>query len=371
MGTLLVFLIVFLLMGWLIWRMLRFTRDTVGTNSPLKVQRIYQTTFRSFFVRIDSLFVAIFLVVGVVMINAVLFATFSGTGPVIARTMLLIVSLVILGLAAVILAVDFNHWPYARGVVITTFPEEHELEIQLPDVTLRLREGDIRKISLYHNNGKLQLGFAQFQLNNGDTFLLPFNTEGLGVIQEYFKGIPVEEHLRHVPLIRTSFKESRLMDEVLIVENRRYGWISSVFVFLLGVFFVVITYMMYIDAKWEDDMSTQAPVVCMKIKYAARGAGTVKYPDKIYAEYLGKTYHFDMGRKYYRSLLGVDTIAVYFDEASGRAFLPTSGQVKHYMGLYLLIGGVGLLLMGGSIWEVVKIVRKGNPKISKQVGQVM
>jgi uncharacterized membrane protein YesL len=371
MGTLLVFLIVFLPMGLLIWRMLRFTRDTVGTNSPLTVQRIYQTTFRSFFVRIDSLLVAVCLVMGLVMINAALFATFSGTGSVIARTMLLIVSLVILGLAAVILAVDFNHWPYARGVVITTFPEEHELEIQLPDATLRLSEGDIRKISLYRNNGKLQLGFAQFQLNDGDTFLLPFNTEGLGVIQEYFKGIPVEEHVRQIPLIRTGFKEGRLINENSIVENRRYGWISFVFIFLLGVCVVAMTYMMYMDAKWQDDMSMHAPVVCMKIKYGTTGAGTVKYPDKIYAEYLGKTYHFDMGRKYYRSLLGVDTIAVYFDEASGRAFLPTSGQVKHYTGLYLLVGGCGLLLMGGSIWEIVKIVRKGNPKISKQVGQVM
>jgi uncharacterized membrane protein YesL len=360
MGTLLVFLVVFFPMGWLLWRMLRFTRDTIGTNSPLKVQRIYQTTFRSFFVRMDYLFVAICLVMGVVMINAALFASFSGPDPVIGRALLFIISFLFLCLAAIILIIDLNHWPYARGVVITTFPDEHELDIQLPDATLRIREGDIRKISIYRNSAKLQLGFTQFHLNNGDSFLLSFRTEGLEVIQEYFKGIPVEEFVQYVPLIRRTLNVRNPEHEVLVNKNQRFGWLNFFIIFLLGVCFVVMTYMMYIDAKWQDDMSTHSPVVCMKIKYGIRGAGTVKYPDKVYAEYLGKTYHFEMGRKYYRSLLGVDTIAVYFDQASGRAFLPTSGQVKHYTGLYLLIAGVGLLFIGGSTWEFVKIVRKRN-----------
>jgi hypothetical protein len=359
MGTFLVFLVVFLPMGWLLWRMLRYTRDTIGTNSPLKVQRIYQTTFRSLFVRFDYLFVVICAFMGVVIINAALFSTFSGPDPMIGRTILFVMSFVFLCLAAVILVVDLNHWPYARGVVITTFPDEHELEVQLPDAILRIREGDIRKIRIYHNNAKLQLGFTQFHLNNGDSFLLSFRTEGLEVIQEYFKGIPVEEFVQHVPLIRRTLNVRNPEHEVLANENR-YGWLSYLIIFLLGVCFVVMTYMMYVDAKWQDDMSAHSPVVCMKIKYGTRGAGTVKYPDKVYAEYLGKTYHFDMGRKYYRSLLGVDTIAVYFDQASGRAFLPTSGQVKHYTGLYLLIAGVGLLLIGGSTWEFVKIARKRN-----------
>ncbi|WP_141110453.1 hypothetical protein [Dyadobacter psychrophilus] len=307
---------------------------------------------------------------GVVVIKAALFSTFSGPDPVIARTILLVMSFVFLCLAAVILVIDLNHWPYARGVVITTFPDEHELDIKLPDATLRIREGDIRKVSIYHNNAKLQQGFVQFHLNNGGSFLLSFRTEGLEVIQEYFKGIPVEDFVRHVPLIRRTSQVRNPEHEVPVNENR-YDWLANFIVFLLGVCFVVMTYMMYIDAKWQDDMSTHSPVVCMKIKYRTRGAGTVKYPDQVYAEYLSKTYHFDMGRKYYRSLLGVDTIAVYYDQASDRAFLPTSGQVKHYTGLYLLIGGVGLLLIGKSTWEFIKIVRKRNTKTSNHLSQIV
>ncbi|TLV00361.1 hypothetical protein [Dyadobacter luticola] len=364
MGTLLVFLVVFLPMGWLLWRMLRYTRDTIGTNSPLKVQRIYYTTFQSIFLRIDCLFALMCAFIGIIIINAALFSTFSGPDPLIGRTILFVISFVFLCIAAVILVVDLNHWPYARGVVITTFPDEHELDIQLPGRTLRIKEGDIHKISIYHNNGKLLLGFTQFHLKNGDSFLLSFRTEGLGVIQEYFKGIPVEEFVRHVPLIRNTLNVKNPEHEVLVSDNR-HGWVTYFIAFLLGIFFVAMTYMMYKDAKWQDDMSTHSPVVCMKITYRERGAGTVKYPDKVYGEYLGKTYHFDMGRKYFRKLSGVDTIAVYFDQATGRAFLPTSGQVKHYTGLYLLIGGVGLLFIGGSTWEIIKIVKKRNRKASK------
>lgn len=182
MGTFLVFLVVFLPMGWLLWRMLRFTRDTIGTNSPLKVQRIYQTTLRSFFVRFEYLFVVICAFMGIVLLNAALFSTFSGPDPVIGQTILFVMSFILLCLPAIILIIDLNHWRYARSVIITTLPDEHQLDLQLPNISIRIKEGDIQKINMYHNNAKLRLGFAQFHLNNGGSFPLSFKTEGFEVI---------------------------------------------------------------------------------------------------------------------------------------------------------------------------------------------
>ncbi|MPR33831.1 hypothetical protein [Salmonirosea aquatica] len=49
MGTLLIFLFIFGLFAWGIWRLLRLTRDTVGGNSPLKVRRVYQVSKRGYF----------------------------------------------------------------------------------------------------------------------------------------------------------------------------------------------------------------------------------------------------------------------------------------------------------------------------------
>ena len=147
------------------------------------------------------------------------------------------------------------------------------------------------------------------------------------------------------------------MNEDIIKEDNGYGWLGFAVPGVVGVLIVLITYMMYVDAKWKDELSTKAPVVCMKIQYGTRGAGTVKNPDEIYAEYNGKTYHFEMGRKYYRSLFGVDTIAVYYDAASDRAVLPTPGEVRHFAPLYIWIGSIGALLTVGSIWQLVKTIR--------------
>lgn len=364
MGTFVVFLIVFLPMGWLLWRMLRYTRDTIGTNSPLKVQRVYRTTFRSFFVRADYIFVIIGLLMFWVLMQAVLVSRFSPPYPELGRAMLAALALIMLGVPVVILAVDFNHWPYANGVTITTFPEEHQLELELPDAVLTLQEGDITHIDVYHNNGKVQLGFAVYHLASGAHFILPFNTEGRWVIEEYFKGIPVtwtNRFLFRIPARpeteRAAAEPASNAKQSILARSMHYEWAAPAATAVLGVCLLWITYMMYLDSRWKDEMSTRAPVVCMKILYGTRGAGTVKYPDKVHAEYNGKTYHFEMGRKTFRSLLGVDTVAAHYDAESDRAFLPGAGRVKHYLPLYLWIGGIALAITGGGIWQLFKLFR--------------
>jgi len=144
--------------------------------------------------------------------------------------------------------------------------------------------------------------------------------------------------------------------------NEKPGVWFFLLMFGIGSAFLLITYGMYRDSAWKDEMSTRSPTVCMKIAYGTRGAGTVKNPDNIYAEYQGKTYNFEMGRKYYRSLLGVDTIEVYYDKASDRAFLLGSGNVRHFTALYFFVGGIGLAIFIGSIWEFSKLIQASRAK---------
>lgn len=211
MDTLLVFLIVFVPMGWLLWRMLRHTRDTIGSNSPMKVQRIYRTRFLSFFARSDYLFVLMGVTMFAVGMSAVFFARFSEPYPDLGRAIMFLISWVSLGVPAIILVVDLNHWPYAKNVVITTFPHQHQLEIKLADAVLRLKQGDIAKIQTFHNNGKLQLGFAVFYLTSGEQFILSFKTEGFWVIQEYFNSVPVEYCDRFIPVVAKGQKNSLMV----------------------------------------------------------------------------------------------------------------------------------------------------------------
>lgn len=203
METLFIFALIFVPMGWLMWRMLRFTRDTIGTHSPLKVQRIYYTSLRSFFPFLDYVFVVTMLIFGAVILYAVIFARFSMSDPWLARISMLLVTPLPLGIASLVTIVDINHYTYVGHVTITTFPDWHEMEITVNGQVRRLKDGDIERIEIIHNNSKLQLGFAQYHLRDGDWFVLSLRTKGIWVIQEYFKNVPVEYTISAYPLIKS------------------------------------------------------------------------------------------------------------------------------------------------------------------------
>lgn len=112
-------------------------------------------------------------------------------------------SLFLLGAGLLMLAVKLNHWAYIKDITIETFPELHQLEIAFKDVVLRLSDGDIQKLVVYHNdNPKMPLGYAKCYLTNGDHFVIPGRTRGEWVIVEYFKNIPTESVVRRFPFIR-------------------------------------------------------------------------------------------------------------------------------------------------------------------------
>lgn len=203
METLFIFALIFVPVGWLMWRMLRFTRDTIGTHSPLKVQRIYHTSLRSFFPILDYLFVVTMLIFGAAVLYAVIFARFSMSNPWLARISMLLVIPLPFGLAILVTIVDISHFIYVGRVTISTFPDWHELEITFNGQIRRLRDGDLERIEIIHNNAKLQLGFARYYLRDGDWFILSLRTKGIWVIQEYFKTVPVEYSISTYPLIKS------------------------------------------------------------------------------------------------------------------------------------------------------------------------
>ncbi|WP_353722866.1 hypothetical protein [Dyadobacter sp. 676] len=205
METLIVFLIVFVPFGWFMWKVLRYTRDTIGRNSPMKVSRFYETSAWWYFVRMDNLFVFYALFVGVFLYKISLFGYFSYTVDyqTLIRFGMFVASVFFLAFGLLTLALKLNHWYYVKDITIETFPEKHELEIAFKDVVLRLQDGDIEKMVLYHNNNhKMPLGYAKCYLTNGDHFIIPNYTRGDWVIGEYFRKIPVEYVVQRFPFIR-------------------------------------------------------------------------------------------------------------------------------------------------------------------------
>ena len=88
-------------------------------------------------------------------------------------------------------------------------------------------------------------------------------------------------------------------------------------------------------------------------------------PDEIYAEYKGKIYKFEFGRRHFRSVMGVDSIAVSLDSMSGRAVLPTSGRIRKLTFSFVLIAGIGVLLIWISIMEGIKRARNPRETVKK------
>src|SRR5688500_18686886 len=123
METLVTFLIVFVPFGWFMWKVLLYTRDTIGSNSPMKVSRFYETTAWWYFVRMDNLFVFYALLFGVVLYKVSLVGYFAYTVDyqALIRFGILMASVFFFAAGLLIFALELNHWFYAKDITIETF----------------------------------------------------------------------------------------------------------------------------------------------------------------------------------------------------------------------------------------------------------
>jgi hypothetical protein len=108
-GTLLIFLFFFGLFAWGMWKLLRFTRDTVGENSPLK--SIAGISGLMYFLDFDEI-KAIFLgLIGVTLIGQLSATSFTTDVSHPRLTYLLIVLMPVMsfGWSALMIALLMNH----------------------------------------------------------------------------------------------------------------------------------------------------------------------------------------------------------------------------------------------------------------------
>jgi hypothetical protein len=190
MGTLLIFLFIFGLFGWSIWRLLHLTRDTVGENSPLKVQRVYQVSKRRCFLGFYGIMGFVSIVQGIAFLFVITRIPPSTDiiHPVFLYFLVFLIVAGLMGLGILSFALLLNHWPYAKGVSTTTNPSDHSLQITLRDRVLTLREGGIERIEAVVH--KARIGFYRiYYLTNGDRFLLAESVRW-DIIDEYFPKTP-------------------------------------------------------------------------------------------------------------------------------------------------------------------------------------
>lgn len=202
MNTFLIFVFVFGIFGWCIWKLLNFTKNTIGDNSPLKVVRVYQIPEWRYFLKFENLFIYYILVFGLFMMKASFSIHTSELNLTLTRLLVFCFGLFFLSVCTVHLSLDINHWKYVRNIIIETNPVDHELNLHFPDHTLILRDGDIEKVLITANEAKMRFGYMTYFLKNGGQFILSDKMPGIEVIHEYFKKIPIEYRKERFPYIK-------------------------------------------------------------------------------------------------------------------------------------------------------------------------
>ncbi|WP_285545409.1 hypothetical protein [Dyadobacter frigoris] len=112
----------------------------------------------------------------------------------------------------VYLYLDLNYWQYTKNVRIAYHPDEKTIEINFPEKSYLIKEGDIKNIETISSGGRVRFGYSIYSLMNGDSFILTDRMPGTWAIQEYFKKIPFQWTEKRFPVIKYgSFVESKLM----------------------------------------------------------------------------------------------------------------------------------------------------------------
>ena len=203
MDTFVIFSCVFGLFALCMWGLLLYTKNTVGSNSPLKVVRVYQIQDWQYFTKLDTLLscYAIYVSFFGLKVTATTEISPSENYPWLIYLILVLLPIILLGMGIFSLTLTWNHWKYTKGVVLTTNPELHELNLNFAGHQLILRDGDLEKIVVVSNASKLRFCYYTYYLTNGGHFSLSEKMPGIWVIQEYFKKVPVESRHDWYPYI--------------------------------------------------------------------------------------------------------------------------------------------------------------------------
>lgn len=202
MDTFLIFAFVFGISGWGIWRLLIYTRDTIGTNSPLKVVRVYQIAEWQYFLKIENLATYYLLGISLLLLQSAFSAVISEMSIALGHLIMFCFGIIPFALCVFYMILDINHWKSIRNVILETNPAEHALTLYFPDHSITIRDGDLEKVIVTSNEAKARFCYITYFLKNGQKFILSDKMPGIEVILEYFKKIPIEHRKEAFPYIK-------------------------------------------------------------------------------------------------------------------------------------------------------------------------
>jgi hypothetical protein len=207
-GTLLLFLLVFIPFGWFVWRMLRFTRDTVGDNSPLKVPRTYTVSCWQYFTSLHMFLSYILYVSCLTVVALPLVAKIPWDAAPLPLWVLFplvgLVGLLLIGFFLHNLLLDLNYWQHTRNKTLHFYPDRRTVTLETPERTYELRREDVLGLESYsnHRHSRNVYMYYRLKLANGEELIFTDRSAGFGFILEYFGQLPHQAHYQRFPIIK-------------------------------------------------------------------------------------------------------------------------------------------------------------------------
>lgn len=156
---------------WFIYRMIRYTDDTIGENSPLYRERTYEILWEHYFVTFYKIMLVVMFIMMLLLRKIILTETTRLHNPLI-----FLPALFFFGFAIYILFVfyvDWQYWTITRDVQLILNPSDPSIYIESPDQTATITPENVTRIESHlrkSDNPKEPLygyGYLLFYLTDG------------------------------------------------------------------------------------------------------------------------------------------------------------------------------------------------------------
>lgn len=350
MSVLLIFLIVFIPLGLYIWRMLVFTKNTVGENSPFERVRTFsgQSLKGIYF----DLMVTGYLSVISVFLIGVIFYAFQNTHQWIIPKPF--AYLLLSGFTFFIAYVIIVQWVIIRDYRkfgprydFTFYPEDRS--ILLHQHNRIIRHEDIQKIEMVTNDhSKLLRYYIRYILNDGFSFIVVDYHPAASLLREFLKTdkVPFSYQVTNLPLIQRN--RYRFLRQINTFLNRRFVPETIILSILLGLLF-------YISKDYSKETAFEKSLPAKEVEVVNGTIGSGKKGGKAYMIsflYEGRRYWKKVHRRDYFKALQTRKVSFLYSEQND-TFLVKGESYRHHLFLLWMLGIIAFFLTMRIIYLIV------------------
>ncbi|GHB71226.1 hypothetical protein [Persicitalea jodogahamensis] len=181
------------------------------TYEPRYQPRTYRTSFRDFFLTMESGLAIFLIIMGLLFIRLLTkpIINQSGQPDWTAYGILGLLTLMLFGVSVYILVLDLNYWEHTKDRVLIFDPEARTLIVHTDEGEYIIVERGIERVDIFSNQNHRNLReYYLFKLRDGRKLIITDKTKGAYAIFDFFNDIPEHRHKRLIPTISPANSET-------------------------------------------------------------------------------------------------------------------------------------------------------------------